>query len=238
MGGELAPFSNQGPQTALVAPGVGVLSTVIQGVDRATGVRLAGAPLASAAIDFAEQGRFSGPLVDCGLAETPDSCGALAPPLATQGFVAYVQRGALAFADKVASVQRQGARAVVIANNEPGAAPGNLTLGTPPADGAWPPVAVVSQEDGQRLRASAGLDVEVSVHPVDYASFSGTSMAVPHVSGVAALVWSARPEAPAEAVREALQASARDLGPPGRDPGYGFGLVQARAALEALRARP
>ena len=71
------------------------------------------------------------------------------------------------------------------------------------------------------------------MHPVDYALFSGTSMAVPHVTGAAALVWSARPELSAAQVRALLESTARDLGPPGRDPAYGFGLVQARAALDA-----
>ena len=72
------------------------------------------------------------------------------------------------------------------------------------------------------------------MHPVDYAFFTGTSMAVPHVSGVAALVWSARPELSAAQVRGLLESTAKDLGAPGRDPQTGFGLVQARAALQAL----
>jgi len=230
---QLAPFSNQGPSTALVAPGVGVLSTVVQGVDRATHVHLDGEPVPTAAMGFSGEGSFGGPLVDCGLAETPDSCGELPPGLAGAGFVAWVRRGATAFSEKVLAVQAQGARAVLVANNEPGAAPGNLTLGSA---GSWPPVAVLGQEDGAHVRARAGASVHVSVHPVDYALFSGTSMAVPHVSGVAALVWSARPELSAAQVRTLLESTARDLGEPGRDPAHGFGLVQARAALEALRA--
>ncbi|MBF5045356.1 MULTISPECIES: S8 family serine peptidase [Myxococcaceae] len=236
--GRIAPFSNQGPATSLVAPGVGVLSTVIRGVDLASDVHVAGAAVPAASIDFAGEGTFRGPLVDCGLAATADSCGALSPALAEKGFVALVQRGQLAFADKVRAVQAQGARAVLIANGDPGAAPGNLTLGGPPPAGAWPPAAVLGKEDAERVRAQAGLSTEVSVHPVDYASFSGTSMAVPHVSGVAALVWSARPGLRADQVRTLLEASARDLGEPGRDPAYGFGLVQARAALERLRSEP
>jgi subtilisin family serine protease len=72
---------------------------------------------------------------------------------------------------------------------------------------------------------------------VDYARLSGTSMATPHVSGVAALVWSARPTLTAAQVRGLLQDSAKDLGTPQRDNIYGFGLVQAKAALDLLQTR-
>lgn len=65
----------------------------------------------------------------------------------------------------------------------------------------------------------------------NYASLQGTSMATPVVSGVAALIWSANPSWSAAQVRERLTASARDLGPSGRDPEFGFGLVDAAAAL-------
>jgi len=64
-----------------------------------------------------------------------------------------------------------------------------------------------------------------------YNYLSGTSMATPHVSGVAALLAS-RPgfETP-EKIRLALEATAFDLGAPCWDTHYGFGLVQALAAL-------
>jgi serine protease len=66
----------------------------------------------------------------------------------------------------------------------------------------------------------------------------GTSAAAPHVSGVAALlIGSGLATTPAQ-VRRALVGSALDLGPPGPDPMYGAGLVQARAALTAAGAPP
>jgi PKD repeat protein len=52
-------------------------------------------------------------------------------------------------------------------------------------------------------------------------------MATPHVSGVAALLWSANPSLTNTEIRTAMQATAFDLGPAGRDNAYGFGLVQA-----------
>jgi len=62
----------------------------------------------------------------------------------------------------------------------------------------------------------------------------GTSMAAPHVTGVAALLFGLNPSASAAQVRRAIESSARDLGPAGRDDAYGYGLVQAAAALDAL----
>jgi serine protease len=63
--------------------------------------------------------------------------------------------------------------------------------------------------------------------------FRGTSTAAPHVAGVVALVLASgvlgQHPTPA-AVERHLEARARDLGPPGRDPYYGWGLVDAAAA--------
>lgn len=69
----------------------------------------------------------------------------------------------------------------------------------------------------------------------DYGSASGTSFAAPHVSGVAALIFSARPDLTAWDVREILLRSAKDLGAPGFDVEYGYGLVDAGAALDLAK---
>jgi serine protease len=63
-----------------------------------------------------------------------------------------------------------------------------------------------------------------------YWFYTGTSMAAPHVSGVAALLISAGITDP-DAVREALQNTATDSGPAGWDEEYGWGLIDAYAAL-------
>jgi serine protease len=62
---------------------------------------------------------------------------------------------------------------------------------------------------------------------------AGTSMAAPHVAGVAALLYSQGITSPA-AIEATLKRFAKDLGAPGRDNEYGSGLIDARATLLGL----
>lgn len=64
-------------------------------------------------------------------------------------------------------------------------------------------------------------------------SGTGTSMAAPFVSGVAALVWARNPSLTNIQVRNILDGTAADLGDAGRDIYYGYGLVNASAAVYA-----
>jgi subtilisin family serine protease len=99
-------------------------------------------------------------------------------------------------------------------------------------------IAATDQNDRRAKFSSTGLAVEISAPGVDiistypgaYAIAGGTSMACPHVSGVAALVWAANPELTNMEVRETLQQTAEDLGLPTYHQGHG--LVRADAAVD------
>ncbi|MFM8853079.1 MAG: S8 family serine peptidase, partial [Acidimicrobiaceae bacterium] len=67
-----------------------------------------------------------------------------------------------------------------------------------------------------------------------YATMSGTSMAAAFVSGVAALIYSVRPDFSAAQVRELITTTAKDIGAEGRDEIYGSGLIDAYAIFKAL----
>jgi len=94
-----------------------------------------------------------------------------------------------------------------------------------------------SQFNDQVEIAAPGVGVKSTIPDDKYATWSGTSMACPHVAGVAALVWSHFPDCSNKQIREALILSAEDLGASGCDNEYGFGLVDAKAAYDYLSNR-
>jgi subtilisin family serine protease len=216
----IASFSQQNNQVELSAPGVAVLSTV---PFKPSTVAVGSATYLGENIEGSARVASTGSLVDGGLC---DSAGAWPSK------VVLCQRGVISFATKVANVVNGGGAAAVIYNNVSGGFAGTLN-GT-----STIPAISISMEDGQALK-SAGLGKSATVDNVGgagsgYAYYDGTSMATPHVSGVAALVWSNALGRTNAELRAALQATAEDMGPVGLDNAYGYGLVQAEAALGYL----
>lgn len=66
---------------------------------------------------------------------------------------------------------------------------------------------------------------------MNYDTLSGTSMATPIVSGIAALAWSVFPTLNPAQLKDRLQKTAVDLPPPGKDSSFGYGRINAFAAI-------
>lgn len=68
----------------------------------------------------------------------------------------------------------------------------------------------------------------------NYTSLTGTSMASPHVAGLAALLWSFAPAMSYSEVESLIEQTADDLGTVGKDNYYGYGRINAQRALERI----
>jgi hypothetical protein len=85
--------------------------------------------------------------------------------------------------------------------------------------------------------AAPGVNVLEAAPRASYNFTTGTSVAAAHVSGVAALLLERNPGVDPAMVEDALFSTAHDLGAPGRDPQFGYGLVDPVRALNALEGK-
>lgn len=107
-------------------------------------------------------------------------------------------------------------------------------------------VAATDQADHVAYFSNRGPQVDIAAPGVDiystwpwvtgYFTKSGTSMATPHVSGLAALVWTIQPDASAAVVIRSITATACDVEANGWDETTGWGRIDAGAAVQAALA--
>lgn len=81
-------------------------------------------------------------------------------------------------------------------------------------------------EKGDIEFAAPGENIESTSKDGDYTVFSGTSIAAPFVSGLAAKFWQADEKNPSAAIRDYLKSLAVDIAPKGEDNMSGYGLPQ------------
>ncbi len=128
----------------------------------------------------------------------------------------------------------------------PAAYPGAVAVGAVGPTGqrapysSWGKELDVAAPGGDKSQGDEAGILQNTIDPQDvsqavYASYQGTSMATPHVAGVAALLWAAGAKNP-DQVEKALFASAHPpKGATGWTDQYGHGVIDAEAALNALK---
>jgi subtilisin family serine protease len=221
-----ASFSQVNNDVEIAAPGVAVLSTIPPNLESLGQLSVGGTPYNAAAMTGSPRQTRAAALYNFGLGTATDAGAA--------GKVCLIQRGAISFAEKVLNCQASGGVAAVVYNS----LGRGMLFGTLGDAVTTIPSIGTSNAIGDVLLTRLGQSATVAVVPDPslYAFFNGTSMATPHVSGVAALVWSHFPLCSAKQIRQVLNASAVELGRPGKDPEFGFGLLQAKAAYDRLAA--
>jgi serine protease len=246
-----AGFSSYGPNLGLMAPGVAVLSTARVGSIRTADVETDnGLTVTAFPFKGSPQKDVWSTYVYCKLGRPEDF------PAEVKGRIAVIQRGCgadyagycdFSFNDKVKNAMAAGAAAAVIFNSPNGdddldrwslirfdCHDGDCFDWQPDVEYPWILTVGVTFADGQKLLNSNAQTFVASYRLEDYATLSGTSMACPHVSGAAAVLWALAPNATARDIRNALLAGAKDLGPAGYDPKYGFGLLDVLASAKLL----
>lgn len=236
LAGALASFSGQGPEVDVVAPGVGILSTLPLGeinlwyvLDEAQGTPES--PIFVQELIGSKRGVISGEFVNCGAGKPEDF------PSNVAGKIALIKRGeSVAFADKTRRAKEAGAIGVAIYDNVEVPTAGQWTLYHTEEDRTydWPITVRLSKQVGEALLAAGPHTISLNYSNESYAEKNGTSMACPHVVGAAALLWSLAPEATPQQIVNALISTAKDLGAPGADTQFGAGLINVHAAARLL----
>ncbi|BDP42617.1 serine protease [Deinococcus aetherius] len=223
--GNLSSFSTFGKQVELVAPGENVLSTVPRGMGSGADASAGGVSAYSSV-----------------LASNPTTLGDVTAQIAAAGGdgklcstdpnlagkIALISRGTCSFAVKVSNAAKSGAVAAIVYNNTSG------TIIMSVAQQQAIPSVSITQQDGQNTLAALAngpVTGHVKIYHSDYAYLNGTSMATPHVSAAAALVWARKPNLTNDQLRALLDNTATDLGANGRDIYFGHGLVNPSKAL-------
>ncbi|MEV6343845.1 S8 family peptidase [Actinoplanes sp. NPDC051851] len=117
----------------------------------------------------------------------------------------------------------------------PGASPGVIAV----AATDWSDTVASYSNQGDYVDVAAPGSGIISTYPPalgkgSYVTMNGTSMATPHVAAVAALLKAYDPDLTPDEVETALESSAVDLGTAGRDDDYGYGRIDAAAALATV----
>ncbi|NMH66024.1 S8 family serine peptidase [Shewanella salipaludis] len=242
-------FSQYTNQVEISAPGEAILSTVTRGEGRLADINVGGqsyfndgvvphnrlVPSGTSYAPAPVNASVTATLAECSVSGSSFNCGNMSNKICLVERVGN-QGSSYPEINSVKACKDAGASAAIVFSNS--ALPGlqNPFLVDANSEIAIPSMSV-DRATGLALRAKVGQTATVAnTGGENYEYYNGTSMATPHASGVATLVWSYHPECSAAQVRSALKATAEDLGVAGRDDQTGYGLINAVAAKEYLDA--
>jgi serine protease len=242
-----AAFSQYTDQVEISGPGEAILSTVTVGEGRLADITIGGqsyfnngvvphnrlTPSGTSYTSAPINASATGTLAECTVNGTSFNCGSMTNKICLVERVGN-QGSSYPEINSVKACKTAGAKGVIVYSNT--ALPGlqNPFLVDANSEILIPSMSV-DRATGLALKAKLGQSATVSNQGNrDYEYYNGTSMATPHVSGVATLVWSYHPECSASQVRAALNATADDLSVAGRDNQTGYGMVNATAAKAYL----
>lgn len=229
-----ADFSQWGPELAVVAPGVDVVSSVPQGSGRTplVQIQLGSSPVQTIPSSFIEGSKtilepLNKEMIDVAYGRPEDFA-----KVAASGKIALVKRGENKFMDKIKAGLDAKVAGLVVYNNVPG-----LIHGAISNDGSEIeiPIFVIELSQGEMIKASLAsgnvAQTSLLVQKSNYSSFDGTSMATPHVAGVVALMKATNKQLTPAQVKAILTSTAKRL-TPNTENEVGAGIVQADAAVE------
>ncbi len=245
-----AAFSQATNQVEISGPGVAILSTVTVGEGKLSDIKLDGVSQFERGIvphnRLVQSGGSYGPdpvsgsitaaLASCEVSGSRFNCGDMSGKICLVERVGNQSSSSYPEIDAVQACYNAGASAAIVYSNS--ALPGLQNPFLVDQNNAARMVSVtVDRAFGQELLGYVGQEITVSTtKDEDYEYYNGTSMATPHVTGVAGLVWSYHPTCTASQVRNALIKTATDIDVVGRDNRTGHGLVNADAAKQYLDA--
>ncbi|HYK00881.1 MAG TPA: S8 family serine peptidase [Thermoanaerobaculia bacterium] len=222
----IASFSNTGAEVDFVAPGVDLVSTIVSGSGHIGSITLDdGTSFPAHPFSDSKSGAVVGMPVDCARGKPADF-----PPATAQNVALVLRQGPPSIPVKATNAVAAQAAALVVINSAVDDMPMRGSLGSD--DAPWLVAVSVSRQTGQIIR-ERGASVLVDSYVTDYDASDGASLSAPHVAAVAALVLALRPGLSADELLALLASTATDLGDAGRDPVYGYGLVNAYAAAAA-----
>lgn len=243
-----AAFSQATDQVEISGPGVAILSTVTVGEGKLSDITLDGVSqfdrgivphnrLVQRSGNYQSEPVAGSITAELGVCDTSNgrfNCGDMTDKICLVERIGNQGSGSYPEINAVQACYNAGASAsIVYSNNNLPGLQNPFLVDT--NDTARMLSVTVDREFGQQLLNYSGQQISVSTTlGEDYEYYNGTSMATPHVTGVAGLVWSYFPECTAAQIRSVLTKTATDIDVAGRDNRTGYGLVNSDAAVKYL----